>query len=58
VCFAIEIEEMLDKHIRMNSSNTVGAQYGLWEVAQVECYDFLSTAMNGGRQHVAIVGIG
>lgn len=56
--FTIEIEEMLDKHIRMNGSNAAGAQHSLWKIAQVECYDFLSTAMDGSREHMAIVGIG
>jgi hypothetical protein len=56
--FAIKIEAMLEKHVRMNSSNTIGTQCSLWEVSQVECYDFRGTAMIGSRRYVAIAGIG
>lgn len=38
---------MLNKHVR----------HGLWKVTDVERHDFLSAAMNGGSEHVAVVGI-
>lgn len=49
---------MFDKDVGMNGSNAIRAQHSLRKVAEIERHNFLSAAMNGGCEHVTIVGIG
>ncbi len=48
---------MLDEYVRMDGSNAIRVQHVCRKVTDVERHDFLSAAMNGSSEHVAIIGI-